>query len=105
MIPAVRGLEDFSLATFTPLVGEPFQILAEDGVTVDVVLMEATEPPLDREPTGARVPFSIVFRGPLEPLLPQSIYRLSHEALGQFDLFIVPIGQDEEGTRYEAVFA
>jgi hypothetical protein len=104
MMRAVAGLEDFTLATFTPLVGQQFQVLVDDGVTIGVVLVEATEPPLDREPSGARMPFSIVFRGPLDPLLPQRIYGLSHDDLGSFDLFIVPIGQDEEGTRYEAVF-
>jgi hypothetical protein len=54
-------------------------------------------------PSG-REPFSIVFRGPLEPVLPQRIYRFEHEALGAFELFIVPIGTDESGMQYEAVF-
>jgi hypothetical protein len=52
-----------------------------------------------------RLPFSIVFLGPLEPVLPQRIYRFEHEALGTFELFIVPIGPDESGMRYEAVFS
>jgi hypothetical protein len=66
-------------------------------------LIDVDEP----EPAGAgalRAPFSLVFRGPLEPLLPQGIHRLEHDALGELDLFLVPIGPDEAGTRYEAVF-
>jgi hypothetical protein len=51
-----------------------------------------------------RAPFSIVFRGPATPILPQRIYRLEHPAIGSFDLFLVPIGPDERGLRYEAIF-
>jgi hypothetical protein len=53
---------------------------------------------------GMRAPFSLVFRGPLEPLMPQGIRRLEHASLGALDLFLVPIGPDEGGMRYEAVF-
>jgi hypothetical protein len=37
-------------------------------------------------------------------LLPQRIYRLEHDELGALDLFLVPIGRDDSGVRYEAVF-
>lgn len=53
---------------------------------------------------GLRTPFSLIFRGPLEPLLPQGIQRLEHAGLGELDLFLVPVGPDEAGMRYEAVF-
>jgi hypothetical protein len=105
----VAGLADFTPATFEPLVGQAFQIVVDDSTTIDAVLVEAAQPdfaggPGD-EPPATRMPFSIVFRGPPHPVLPQRVYRFSHEALGSFELFIVPIAQDEEGTRYEAVFA
>jgi len=48
--------------------------------------------------------FSIVFRGPSDRLLPQGIHRFHHEAIGVFDLFIVPIRRDQHGLYYEAVF-
>ena len=47
--------------------------------------------------------FSVYFRGP-KPLLPQSTYSLSHEGMGTIDIFLVPIGVDGDGFRYEAVF-
>jgi len=37
-------------------------------------------------------------------MLPQGIYGLSHERMGDFDLFLVPISREELGFRYEAVF-
>ena len=48
--------------------------------------------------------FSAFFRGPRDPLLPQSLYALEHERMGALELFLVPIAQDENGCRYEAVF-
>ena len=43
------------------------------------------------------------FLGPADPLLPQSIYPF-HRGDDRCDIFVVPIGQDEQGTRYEAIF-
>ena len=51
-----------------------------------------------------RVPFALVFRGPAGDVLPQGTYHVEHDALGAFDLFLVPIGADADGVRYEAVF-
>lgn len=48
--------------------------------------------------------FSIFFKGPATPVLAQSTYSMSHDDMGTFDLFIVPIKADSDGTRYEAVF-
>ena len=48
--------------------------------------------------------FAIVFRGPTNAFLGQGICILSHEQMGQFELFIVPIRQDQDGFYYEAVF-
>jgi len=49
-------------------------------------------------------PFSLVFRGPRSPLLPQAQYRVEHAAMGELDIFLVPIARDAQGLSYEAVF-
>ena len=49
--------------------------------------------------------FSLVFRAPATQVWPQGTYGLSHEELGELELFLVPIGSDAEGVRYEAAFA
>jgi hypothetical protein len=58
-----------------------------------------------------RHPFSVVFHGPLEPVMPQGIYRVEHEHFGSAELLLVPIGPNEvapgenpTAMRYEAVF-
>ena len=48
--------------------------------------------------------FSIYFLGPAETFLPQDIYRVTHDQMGDLDLFLVPIAGDELGFRYETVF-
>src|SRR5436189_4905234 len=49
-------------------------------------------------------PFSLMLRGPRNPMLPQATYALRHPTLGAIQLFLVPIGQDANATRYEATF-
>ncbi|HMS41341.1 MAG TPA: hypothetical protein PKE69_14010 [Pyrinomonadaceae bacterium] len=48
--------------------------------------------------------FSLMFLAPNEMPAYQSLFRVEHSALGAFDLFLVPIKQDEKGLQLEAVF-
>lgn len=48
--------------------------------------------------------FSLRFRGDRTRVCPQRIYPMKHDSIGDFDLFLVPVGRDETGTFYEAVF-
>lgn len=91
---------------FAPLVEEAFEVRT-DGVTSALVLAEATTR-AEAGGTGpegqTRTPFSLVFWGPAEPLLPQGTHLLVHPELGRLDVFLVPIGPQSEGMGYEAVF-
>jgi len=57
-----------------------------------------------KEDNGKREPFSILFRGPLQVYLPQSIYTVEHPKMGRIDIFLVPVGPDKKGMLFEAVF-
>jgi Domain of unknown function (DUF6916) len=92
------------LDTFAPHVGTNFRLEGNDGA-LELTLTEATPGGIKDTRRGARAPFSLTFRGPAQPVLPQRIYRLDHAALGGLDIFLVPIGADPEGVTYEAVFA
>jgi hypothetical protein len=98
-------LEEFTIETFSGRIGDRFRIRADESVVVEAILTEATTADAAESTLGRRVPFALVFRGSFEPILPQRIYRFEHDDLGAFDLFIVPIGPDESGMQYEAVFA
>jgi len=49
--------------------------------------------------------FSAYFYGPGDLFLPQKIYRLGHDELGEFEIFLVPVSRDQRGFRYEAVYS
>ena len=53
---------------------------------------------------GTRQPFSLLFRGPLEPVLAQQLFQIENSTLGELALFLVPIGPDENGMLYDATF-
>jgi hypothetical protein len=57
-----------------------------------------------RSMEGCREAYSLLFSGPKMPILPQSIYRVNSSALGELDIFLVPIGPQADGMGYEAVF-
>jgi hypothetical protein len=98
-------LDTFTLETFTALPNGDFNLTDDsNGTSTKIELVEARS--IGAAAAGMSCePFSLTFNGPLAPLLGQGTYKLSHPALGEFDLFIVPIGQDADGTHYEAVFS
>ena len=101
-------LEGFTVETFLGAVGDRFTIgsLGADPISAELVEARSLGAPHGEraEPSGGRAPFALLFRGPREPILPQRIYRLEHDDIGAFDLFLVPVGVEPDGARYEAVF-
>ena len=87
-------------AAFAEQLNSAFRVYLDDEKTVDATLIEVSE--LLLSPRQER--FSIVFRGPSETFLDQGNRRFSHEHLGDFELFLVPVSRTEQGTDYEAVF-
>jgi hypothetical protein len=101
-------LERLTADKLAPAIGDTF-ILKDDQIGgLDLVLLEARTLEPDAPPedaSGKRAPFRLEFRGPLEPVMAQRIYRLQHDSLGTLEIFIVPIASDDAETRYEAIFA
>src|SRR6266849_5160998 len=98
-----RMLEQLTCSLFSEYVGNKFRIHPGSGHPLEVELVEALPLPAHAQrggPQRSREPFSIVFRGPRECLLPQKIYKIEHEKLGMLELFLVPIGPDQEGQRF-----
>jgi len=96
-------LERLAIDTFSPLLGDTFALHADATRTMDIELAQVTRL-AETAPAGQRTPFSIVFRSASTAVLPQAIYRVEHATLGSFEVFLVPIGPDAGGMRYEAVF-
>lgn len=95
-------LDRLELESFLPHLKERFMLEADGAPPLELVLVECS--PLGQGEGRSRTPFSLVFRGPSRPVMPQRIYRLLNEGMGALELFLVPIGPDREGMRYEAVF-
>jgi hypothetical protein len=97
-------LDKLTVVDFKSRVGETFRAAAP-GSTVDLVLAEVTDLAGRFQGDGSRrTPFSLIFRGPVQPFLPQQIYPLDNDVLGRLEIFLVPLGPDGQGMRYEAVF-
>jgi hypothetical protein len=102
-------LESFTLETFAPHAGERFLLHLDGAEAQPFVLQSVTEIPVSgwrpEDVAAHRKPFSLLFLGPPTFVLPQAIYHFEHDAIGTFEMFIVPIGQSAEGVSYEAIFS
>jgi hypothetical protein len=104
----VTGLTWLTYDDFADRIGEDFVVTAAADEPLTLELVDAVEgsAPGGTGPDGRqRRQFSLVFRGPGAPVLGQGSRGLVHHAIGELELFLVPIGPDAVGMRYEAVFA
>lgn len=102
------AFENFSLETFAPLVGDVFRVPIDESSSLELTLTEAAlfgDGSERAARKGLRAPFSLVFTGPLQPVLAQATVPLEHADLGSIHLFLVPLGPEADHMRYEAVFA
>lgn len=95
---------DLTRPLFAPHIGTTFTF-SSPGAGAGLVLTGIEDDPFRREAgRAAEDAFALQFIGPPGQVLPQQIYTVEHPGIGQFDLFIVPVGRDVGGIRYEAVF-
>ena len=100
-------IETLTLEHFTPHLDTEFVCRTPDGGAYPLRLTEAEavgQPSKSPPKAESRSAFSLIFQGPQSPILPQSIYSLEHTTLGTLPLFIVPIGREEAGVLYQAIF-
>ncbi len=91
--------------TFAEHTGPGWSLSTDTQQALDVELI-ATEALPTQEPAESlrHVPFSLLFRTAPGVGVEQGMYRFSHAVLGELDIFVVPVGADEEGMRLEAIF-
>lgn len=93
---------------FLQCINSSFEVSSDSDVSTELVLRKATDSShnsSDTNPQGHQS-FSLIFEGKMENFFPQGIHRFSHTQLGEFDIFIVPIGPEHGNNqmRYEAIF-
>jgi hypothetical protein len=100
-------LEQLNFESFAGLVKTNFRVWVDDQDSLDLELCEIT-PRRVSSTGGSRnltyEQFALEFLGPVDRLLPQRIYSFESAPIGRFELFIVPVGRDANGTRYQAAF-
>ena len=94
---ATDPLSYYTQATFTQYINSIFRL--HGPRTVEVVLEKVQDTLSAKESrAGGRESFVLHFRGG-DVRLPQDTYAVEHPALGNFSLFLVPSGADENGAQ------
>lgn len=98
---------DLSLLTcsdFEKYNGQIFLMALSSDNELKLKLIMATE--FKNYSPLARMPFSLVFQtAGIMGGFPQGLYTLQHPEGGDIEIFLVPIGPDSNGMRYEAIFS
>jgi len=77
-----------------------FSLQLDATQTVDLQLIEVRE----GRSSPRQEQFALLFQGPLATPFWQRTWFMRHAQLGEFELFLVPVGSDQDGLYYEAVF-
>ena len=85
---------------FTKVANMKFHVQADENTNVDLELVRISELKLYPQ----QEEFAVEFLGPSNMFLGQGPRNFSHEQMGEFELFIVPVRQDAQGFYYEAIF-
>lgn len=100
--------EQLKISDYAAHLNDSFVIRLSTGADLVLELIEVS--PVEHAgdsgiKPAVRQSFSLVFcGGPRDQWLPQQIYALEHRELGTLSIFLVPVGPNDKGMCYEAVF-
>lgn len=97
--------DSFTAERFLPHVGEVFHVVVDGAQETPVLLSEVSRLSSEGDRRRRRDPFSLVFHAPPGTCLEQQIYRLEKAGMEPIECFLVPIGPDHAGMRFEAIYA
>lgn len=101
----MTDLDHLAKDDFDPHVGDRFDLELGSGETLALELLSTQPLSSDTVDGAKRAPFSLIFRSNGENRhAPQQIHTVRHAELGTLEIFLVPLGPDPGGMRYEAVF-
>ena len=93
-------LDSLKRTTFAKHINSEFQVHDPADQSFALKLIQV----VPRTKTAQFEAFSLLFHGPSAHFMPQGIHKIKHTQLGEIDLFLVPVGKNENGFEYEAVF-
>lgn len=88
---------------FSSHLNQPFKLEVDSlpPILLQLRAVRCTQEESERDSLTAK-DFSVVFHGPLRPLLPKQIYCLEHPNMGKIRLLFVPIGPSGGSMQYQA---
>ncbi|MDQ6530988.1 hypothetical protein [Flavobacterium sp. LHD-85] len=93
-----------SINNFNSLLNEVFIIKFSEEMQLNAELISVNE--FNSYSLLERTPFSLVFRTQQkDEYYEQGIFTIVHPEEGNLELFLTPLGFDEVGMKYEAVFS
>jgi len=93
-------LEELKPTTFAKHLNSEFQVQDPAAQPFALKLIQVVE----GTKTAQFEAFSLLFHGPAAHFIPQGIHTINHTQLGEVDLFLVPVGKNDNGFEYEAIF-
>jgi hypothetical protein len=90
--------EKLTISDFAPHLHTRFRVSQPEGYELE--LAEVTD-----DSNAQLEQFSLIFTGTASSWLQQGSYKLAHPQMRECELFLVPIGPDAAGMRYQAVFS
>ncbi len=93
-------LEKLQKDRFVEYLHSEFQVVDEPANEFAIRLEEVS----DRTSSPHQEVFALLFHGSAKRFLNQGIHKLRHSQMGEIDIFLVPVGQDQHGFHYEAIF-
>jgi hypothetical protein len=97
--PRVSIEGKLSKAVFVALLGDAFTTSIQ-GRTVSLQLAQVDDGPA----SPGTEQFTLVFRGPYDPVLEDDAYAVSHATAGSTVIFLTLTGHDAKNIYYEAPF-
>lgn len=95
-------MQILTLQDFAGAADQEFELsLGESATTLTLVEVKPLPAQIG---VRSREPFSLLFRSGSPVILPQKSYRMRNPAVGDHDIFLVPVARDVQGMIYQAVF-
>jgi len=93
--------ESISHENFSGHLNALFRIdVAETSQELELVEVEVG----DSVDPSLREPFTLIFQGPKDSILPEGIHNLSNDDAGSFELYIIPIVSHGDRQSYQVIF-
>ena len=99
----MTDLVTLSFEDFEPFIHQRFQVRFNTEDILDAELIELVR--LDKYDNLQRQPFSFVLRtNQINEYYPQATFIIIHPDKGELPIFLVPLGPDNTGMSYQAIF-